>query len=69
MNTLGLYWGTQAIFYEGEETASTDELIDDIKQFLVDRGELSSGDVFINTLSMPISRHRKTNALKLSVVE
>jgi pyruvate kinase len=69
MTTLGLYWGTKAIFYEGEETTSTDDLIDDIKQFLVDRGELAPGDVFINTLSMPISRHRKTNALKLSVVE
>ncbi len=69
MNTLGLYWGTQCHYYEADEDASTDELINDIKQFLVERGELSSGDVFINTLSMPISKHRKTNALKLSVVE
>jgi pyruvate kinase len=69
MNTLGLYWGTKVFYYEGDESASTDELIDDIKQILVDKGELEKGDVFINTLSMPISRHRKTNALKLSVVE
>lgn len=69
MNTLGLYWGTQCHYYEADEDASTDELINDVKQLLVERGELSSGDVFINTLSMPISKHRKTNALKLSVVE
>jgi pyruvate kinase len=69
MNTLGLYWGTKAFYYQGDETSSTDSLIEDIKEFLIKRGELESGDVFINTLSMPISRHRKTNALKLSVVE
>ncbi len=69
MNTLGLYWGTRVIYYEGKEESSTDGLIDDIKQFLVKRGDLTTGDVFINTLSMPISKHRKTNALKLSVVE
>ena len=69
MNTLNLYWGTKVFYYEGDESASTDELIDDIKQILVEKGELEKGDVFINTLSMPISRHRKTNALKLSVVE
>jgi pyruvate kinase len=69
MNTLGLYWGIRTMYYEGEETNSTDELIDDIKQFLVEKGELQPGDVFINTLSMPLSRRRKTNALKLSVVD
>ncbi len=69
MNTMGLYWGTKAYFYEGDEIPSTDELIEDIKDLLIKKGELESGDVFINTLSMPISRHRKTNALKLSVVE
>ena len=68
MNTLGLYWGTRVFYYETEDGISTDDTIDDIKRFLVERGELVEGDVFINTLSMPISRIRKTNALKLSVV-
>lgn len=68
MNTLGLYWGTRVFFYETAESMSTDDTIDDIKRFLVARGELIDGDVFINTLSMPISRIRKTNALKISVV-
>jgi len=68
MNTLGLYWGTRVFFYEPKEHLSTDDTIDDIKKFLVEKGELVEGDVFINTLSMPISKIRKTNALKLSVV-
>lgn len=69
MNTLGLFWGTKVFYFEWEETKSTDLLIDEIKQLLINKGELEKGDVFINTLSMPLSRHRKTNALKLSVVE
>jgi len=68
MNTLGLYWGTKVFYYEPQEQLSTDDTIDDIKRFLVEKGELVEGDVFINTLSMPISKIRKTNALKLSVV-
>ena len=69
MNTLGLYWGTKVFYFEGrEENTSTDDLTDDIKNILIEKGELQAGDVFINVLSMPYSKHRKTNALKLSVV-
>jgi pyruvate kinase len=68
MNTLGLYWGTKVFYFEGyEENTSTDDLIDDIKNILIEKGELTAGDVFINVLSMPYSKHRKTNALKLSI--
>lgn len=69
MNTLGLYWGTKVFYYDRDENVSTDDLIDDIKRLLIEKGELQKGDIFINTLSMPISKNRKTNALKLSVVE
>lgn len=68
MNTLGLYWGTKVFYFEGyEENTSTDDLIDDIKNILIEKGELTAGDVFINVLSMPYSKHRKTNALKVSI--
>lgn len=69
MNTLALYWGTKVYFYDKDQDASTDDLIEDIKLFLIEKGELKKGDVFINTLSMPVSKSRKTNAVKLSVVE
>ncbi|GGC13073.1 pyruvate kinase [Dyadobacter sediminis] len=69
MNQLALYWGTKVYYYDRDQDVSTDDLIEDIKQFLLEKGDLQKGDVFINTLSMPVSRQRKTNAVKLSVVE
>ena len=68
LTQLSLYWGINTIFYDRADLI-TDELIEDIKQVLVNRGDLVVGDVFVNTLSMPISQNRKTNAVKLSVVE
>ncbi|SEJ17754.1 pyruvate kinase [Dyadobacter koreensis] len=69
MNTLALYWGTKVFYYDKDQDVSTDDLIEDIKLFLIEKGELKKGDVFINTLSMPVSKQRKTNTVKLSVVE
>jgi pyruvate kinase len=69
MNQLALYWGTKVFYYDRDQDVSTDDLIEDIKQILVEKGELQKGDVFINTLSIPVSRQRKTNTVKLSVVE
>ena len=69
MNTLALYWGVKTVYHEQENHSSTDALIEDIKRVLVEKGALKSGDVFINTLSMPVDTHRKTNAVKLSIVE
>lgn len=69
MNQLALYWGTKVFFYDRDQGVTTDDLIEDIKLFLLEKGELQKGDVFINTLSMPVSKHRKTNTVKLSIVE
>lgn len=68
-NVLGLYWGVQVIPYNPETNQNVDQTVEAIKQTLVDRGELNSGDIFINTLSMPLSKQRRTNTVKLSVVE
>lgn len=69
MNQLALYWGTKVFFYDRDQGVTTDDLIEDIKLFLLEKGELQKGDVFINTLSMPVSKQRKTNTVKLSIVE
>ena len=69
MNTLALYWGVKTVYYDQENHPSTDALIEDIKRVLVEKGALKSGDVFINTLSMPVDAQRKTNAVKLSIVD
>ena len=68
IDTLSLYWGVKAIYYD-REGLSSDDLIEDIKKVLVEKGALQSGDVFVNTLSMPVAKHRKTNAVTLSIVE
>ena len=69
MNQLALYWGTKVFYYDRDQGVTTDDLIEDIKLFLLEKGELQKGDVFINTLSMPVSKQRKTNTVKLSIVE
>ena len=68
-NTLGLYWGVEVIAYEPDEEQSVDQTVDAVKQVLIDQQKLVSGDIFVNTLSMPLSKQRKTNTIKLSVVE
>ncbi|GAB3916044.1 pyruvate kinase [Larkinella terrae] len=69
MNTLALYWGVQVMPYEPNPANTVDETVSEIKDLLVKRGVLSSGDIFINTLSMPLMENLKTNTVKLSVVE
>ena len=69
MNTLGLYWGVQVLPFQPKEESTVDQTVDQIKALLVEQGVLASGDIFVNTLSMPLSQHRKTNTVKLSVVD
>jgi pyruvate kinase len=69
LNQLALYWGTNVYYYDKDQGASTDDLIEDIKKFLVEKGQLQKGDVFINTLSIPVSKQRKTNTVTLSIVD
>ncbi len=68
-NTLGLYWGVEVIPYEPIEDQTVDQTVETVKQVLIGQKKLASGDIFINTLSMPLSQQRKTNTVKLSVVE
>jgi pyruvate kinase len=68
-NVLGLYWGVQVIPYDTNTDQTADEAVTMIKQTLIERGELVQGDIFVNTLSMPLAMQRKTNTVKLSVVE
>ncbi len=68
-NTLGLYWGVEVVAYEPDEEQSVDQTVDAVKHVLIDQKKLATGDIFVNTLSMPLSKQRKTNTIKLSVVE
>jgi pyruvate kinase len=67
VNQLSLSWGVQAFYYDKED--SIDGVITDQIAFLKEKQLLKSGDVVINTGSMPVNEHLPTNMLKISKVE
>ncbi len=65
--TLNLVWGVRSYYYDNME--STDITFSDIENVLRDKGILNTGDVIINTASMPIQARYRTNSLKIAIVE
>ncbi|MGA0559761.1 pyruvate kinase [Larkinella sp. VNQ87] len=68
MSTLALCWGVEVLPYEPNTANTVDETVTEIKDLLVKRGLLEKGDIFINTLSMPLTEKSHTNTVKLSIV-
>ena len=64
---LSLSWGVRAFFYDKEE--GVDEIIADQIAFLKEKDLLKTGDVVVNTGSLPVVAHLPTNMIKISVVE
>src|SRR3984885_4442286 len=64
INQLSLSWGVRAFHYAEEE--SVDDIIEDQHAILKERKFLKSGDVVINTGSLPIEEHLPTNLLKIT---
>ena len=67
LNTLNLVWGVKTFFYD--KFSSTDETIYDVVKILLEAGEVSQGDIIINTGSMPMHKRYRTNMLKLTLVD
>ena len=67
LKTINLIWGVRGFYYNKE--ISTDATIADLEKTLKEKGHIKSGDVYINTTSMPIDARGKTNMIKMSVVE
>lgn len=67
LSTLNLVWGVRCYYYDRFTT--TDETIDDVAQILKQRGRVESGDLLINTGSMPLHRRHRTNMMKITMVE
>ncbi|MBP9187167.1 MAG: pyruvate kinase [Bacteroidia bacterium] len=67
LNTLSLVWGVRAFHYKNFE--STDQSIQEVNDFLKERGLIKAGDLVINTASMPIKDRPRTNAIKISEIE
>jgi pyruvate kinase len=64
INQLSLSWGVRAFHYAEEE--SMDDIIHDQHAILSERGFIKSGDVVVNTGSLPINEHLPTNMLKIT---
>jgi pyruvate kinase len=67
INQLSLSWGVQAFFYEEEE--GIDKVINDQIAFLKEKGLIKTGDIVINTGSLPVEAHLPTNMLKITKVD
>jgi pyruvate kinase len=68
LSQLSLYWGVTAFYFDKMKTLTADEAVEEIKQFLVNNGELVAEDSFINTLSVPLQKNNRTNTIKFSKV-
>jgi pyruvate kinase len=64
INQLSLSWGVRAFHYD--EEVSMDDIIHDQHTILKERGFIKSGDVVVNTGSLPIEEHLPTNMLKIT---
>ena len=67
LTTLSLVWGVRGFYYDRYE--STDKTMGDLKSYLKQQGLVKSGDLVINTASMPLKDKGRTNMLRLSQVE
>jgi pyruvate kinase len=64
---MNLIWGVRAFFYD--EDKGTDETFEDLESILRDKGHLKSGDVLINTASMPLAKKQRTNTIRIDKVD
>jgi pyruvate kinase len=67
LNALNLVWGVKTFYYD--KFSSTDETIYDVVNILLKAGMVNSGDIVINTGSMPMHKRYRTNMLKLTLVD
>lgn len=67
LNALSLLWGVRTFYYD--KLDSTDSTISDVNNILKAENLVETGDVVINTASIPIDKKGKTNMLKVTVVE
>ena len=67
LGTMNLLWGVQC--FEYTKYTTTDETFTDITNILKGQQLLESGDLIIQTASMPIHQRHRTNMLKVCTVE
>lgn len=65
--TLNLFWGIRAYHYN--EFVGTNQTIDDVIEILKKKNLVKEGNLIVNTVTMPLSAHGRTNALKVSRID
>ncbi len=68
LTQLSLYWGVEVFSLENMTKSSEGDVVESVKNFLLEKGKLQKGDKFINTLSVPIMKDNRTNTVRLSIV-
>lgn len=67
LKTVNLIWGVKGFYYDKQKPI--DETFDEVLEVLKGKGLVESGDVYINTASMPLHWQERTNMMKLDVVK
>lgn len=67
LNTLSLLWGVRGFYYDKFD--STDKTISEVNNILKAEKLVESGDVVINTASIPIQKKGKTNMIKVNIID
>ncbi|KHJ36612.1 pyruvate kinase [Pedobacter glucosidilyticus] len=67
LNTLSLLWGVRGFYYDKFD--STDTTISEVNKILKAEKLIESGDIIINTASIPIEKKGKTNMIKVNVID
>jgi pyruvate kinase len=65
LRAMNLVWGIRGFHYDKME--GIDDTFDHLEEILVEKGHLFSGDVYINTSSMPLHWKTHTNMIKINV--
>lgn len=67
LSQISMVWGARGYQYNNFE--STDNTFEDVNAMLRNRGLVDSGDLVINTASMPIQEKQRANAVKISSIK
>ncbi|MCS6818482.1 MAG: pyruvate kinase [Chitinophagales bacterium] len=67
LNALSLCWGVRAFYYNN--FIGTDTTIRDVIRILKEKELIKTGDIIVNTGSMPLAARGRTNMVKVTVVD
>lgn len=65
--TLNLVWGVKCFYYD--KFTTTDETIQDCTDILKEKLMIDTGDIVVNTGTMPLGKRMRTNMMKVTEIE